>query len=62
MESFTDESIKVFLLQVKNGDKMIAEKIKISAAEHPKSMDMFLMLSSVSPGDTFTLSPEHLFV
>ena len=36
MESFIDESIKVCLLQVQKGDKMRAEEVKLSTAEHPR--------------------------
>ena len=36
IESFTDESIKVCLLQVQKGDKMRAEEVKLSTAEHPR--------------------------
>ena len=36
MESFTDESIKVCLLQVQKGDKIMAEKCKLSTADHPR--------------------------
>ena len=36
MESFTDESITACLLQVQKGDKMMAEKVKLSTADHPR--------------------------
>ena len=41
IESFTDESIKIYLLQVQKGDKIMAEKVKLSTADHPKLWTCF---------------------
>ena len=35
LESFADESKRVCLLHVMKGDRMMAEKVKLSTAEHP---------------------------
>ena len=35
LESFADESKRVCLFHVMKGDRMMAEKVKLSAAEHP---------------------------
>ena len=35
LEFFADESKRVCLLHVMKGDRMMAEKVKLSSAEHP---------------------------
>ena len=35
LESFADESKRVCLLHVMKDDRMMAEKVKLSSAEHP---------------------------
>ena len=37
LESFADESKRACLFHVMKGDRMIAEKVKLSSAEHPGS-------------------------
>ena len=61
IESFTDESIKVYLRQVQKGDKIKAEKVKLSTAEHLKLWTCF-RCEIVSSRGTLTLSSEHLFM
>ena len=35
LESFADESKRVCLFHIMKGDSMMAEKVKLSTAEHP---------------------------
>ena len=41
LEFFADESKRVCLFHVMKGDRMMAEKVKLSSAKHPRCMDMF---------------------